>query len=194
MRVISGKAKGRRLSSVPGDTTRPITDRTKEALFDILGGDVDGSSWIELFAGTGSVGIEALSRGAKYVCFVDKNPNAIATIKKNLEMTGVVDRGAGQDFRVLRMDSFSILGKIDMGKFDYIFVAPPQYKDMWKRALIALDSCPDWFATNAWVIVQINPIEIERIELKTLNQFDTRRYGSTMLVFYAFQGEVAKGS
>jgi len=69
LRVIAGKARGRRLNSVPGTATRPITDRAKEALFDILAPDVPGSSWLDLFAGTGSVGIEALSRGADFVCF-----------------------------------------------------------------------------------------------------------------------------
>ena len=75
LRVISGSARGRRLKSVPGETTRPITDRVKEALFNILGADVQGSEWLDLFAGTGAVGIEAISRGARFVRFVDRNRN-----------------------------------------------------------------------------------------------------------------------
>ena len=71
LRVIAGKAKGRKLSSVPGDTTRPITDRVKEALFNIIAGDVLDSNWWDLFAGTGAVGIEALSRGAASARFSD---------------------------------------------------------------------------------------------------------------------------
>ena len=75
-RVISGKAKGKRLKLVPGDTTRPIMDRVKESLFNILG-DIGGTRWLDLFAGTGQVGIEALSRGAAAVVFVDKARAAI---------------------------------------------------------------------------------------------------------------------
>ena len=84
LRVISGTAKGRKLKSVPGDTTRPITDRVKESLFDILAGDVVDSTWWDLFAGTGAVGIEALSRGASFVRFTDLNREPIETIKFNL--------------------------------------------------------------------------------------------------------------
>ena len=80
LRVIAGTARGHKLNSVPGDSTRPITDRTKESLFNILGGDIQGATFLDLFAGTGSVGIEALSRGAIFVRFLDKNQNAIQTI------------------------------------------------------------------------------------------------------------------
>ena len=88
LRVIAGTARGRRLRAVPGDITRPITDRTKESLFNIIGSDIVGAGFIDLFAGTGSVGIEALSRGAKYVRFVDFHQSAIQTVKSNLEHTG----------------------------------------------------------------------------------------------------------
>ena len=80
LRVISGKAKGRKLKSVPGETTRPVTDRVKEALFNILAGDVTDSRWWDLFAGTGAIGIEALSRGASFVRFTDLNRAPIETI------------------------------------------------------------------------------------------------------------------
>src|SRR3970040_128790 len=88
LRVISGTAKGRKLKSVPGDTTRPITDRVKESLFDILAGDVVDSNWWDLFGGTGAVGIEALSRGASSVRFTDMNRAPIETIKFNVEHCG----------------------------------------------------------------------------------------------------------
>ncbi|TET51100.1 MAG: 16S rRNA (guanine(966)-N(2))-methyltransferase RsmD, partial [Anaerolineales bacterium] len=84
MRVISGSAKGRQLASVPGGTTRPITDRAKSALFDIFGGDVIGCRFLDLFAGTGQVGIEALSRGGEEVVFVEKAAAALRTIHHNL--------------------------------------------------------------------------------------------------------------
>ncbi|MHB8933930.1 MAG: RsmD family RNA methyltransferase, partial [Bellilinea sp.] len=86
-RIIAGTARGTRLTAVPGDITRPITDRVKEALFNIVGADIIGASWLDLFAGTGSVGLEALSRGANYVRLNDLHRQAITTIKTNLTLT-----------------------------------------------------------------------------------------------------------
>ena len=88
LRVITGKAKGRKLKAVPGDTTRPITDRVKESLFNIIAGDVVESNWWDVFAGTGAVGIEALSRGASSVRFSDANRAPIETIRSNVEHCG----------------------------------------------------------------------------------------------------------
>jgi len=88
LRVIAGKAKGRKLKSVPGDTTRPITDRVKESLFNILAGDIVDSNWWDVFAGTGAVGIEALSRGASFVRFSDSNRAPMETIRSNVEHCG----------------------------------------------------------------------------------------------------------
>jgi 16S rRNA (guanine966-N2)-methyltransferase len=179
LRVIAGTARGRRLRSVPGDSTRPITDRTKESLFNILGADIEEAAFLDLFAGTGSVGIEALSRGALFVRFLDKNQNAIHTIQANLELTGTTDRA-----EVMRTDSFQFLKSEPDRAFDYAYIAPPQYKEMWKRALMVLDGNPRWLAPDAWVIVQIHPVEYASMDLKNLVEFDQRRYGSTVLVFY----------
>jgi 16S rRNA (guanine966-N2)-methyltransferase len=179
LRIIAGKARGRRLRSVPGDATRPITDRVKENLFNILGADVQGSTWLDLFAGTGSVGIEALSRGADFVRFVDIQRQAIETIRSNLSQTGLQ---VGSE--VLRLDAFQLIaGPADRG-FDYIYIAPPQYKALWKRALLALDADPGWLNEDAWIIVQIHPVEDQAISLKKLEEFDRRKYGSTLLLFY----------
>jgi 16S rRNA (guanine(966)-N(2))-methyltransferase RsmD len=178
-RIIAGRAKGRRLRSVPGDSTRPITDRVKESLFNIIAGDVESSSWMDLFAGTGSVGIEALSRGAGFVRFNDLEHLAIQTVKANLGSTGL---GAGGE--VLRMDAFALLKRPPDRQFDYVYIAPPQYKELWKRALLSLDAQPGWLAPDAWVIVQIHPKEFEALALAHLEEFEQRRYGSTLLVFY----------
>jgi len=101
MRVIAGKAKGRRLKPVPGHGTRPITDRAKSALFSILGADVIGSSFLDLFAGTGGVGIEALSRGASKAVFVERGGAALRTIRENLAHTLLTAGG-----RIERADVF----------------------------------------------------------------------------------------
>lgn len=182
LRVIAGTARGRRLRSVPGDSTRPITDRTKESLFNILGADIQGASLLDLFAGTGSVGIEALSRGASFVLFIDKNQQASQTVRANLQHTGLAEFA-----QVLRIDAFSFLLNKPERQFDYVYIAPPQYKELWKRAIRSLDENPAWLAEDAWVIAQINPVEYEALKFQHLVEFDQRKYGSTLLVFFRYE-------
>ena len=183
LRIIGGKARGRRIRAVPGDTTRPITDRVREALFNILGADIQGASFLDLFAGTGSVGIEALSRGASQACFVDVNRLPIGTVRDNLKATDLVE-GA----EVLQMDAFVFLERSAGRMFDYVYIAPPQYKSLWKRALSVVDANPSILSDDAWVIVQIHPVELEPLtgedRLDNLVEFDRRQYGSTLLLFY----------
>lgn len=180
LRVISGRAKGRRLQSVAGDRTRPITDRVKEALFDILGADVADSRWWDVFAGTGAVGIEALSRGAAAVRFTEFARAALETIRANLEATGLADRG-----EVRRADAFSLLAARPDARFHYIYVAPPQYKDLWSTALSELDRNIDWLTDDGWTIAQIAPGEYRELELANIREFDQRKYGTTLLVFFS---------
>ena len=184
MRVIAGTAKGRRLKSVPGESTRPITDRVKVALFDIIAGEVDGSAFLDLFAGTGGVGIEALSRGAKRAVFVDNNLVAVQTLRENLISTLLVEKAT-----VIRSDSFSFLDRRERHPFGIIYAAPPQYKGMAVRALQSIDRQPDWLAPDGMVVVQIDPKEEVEIPLEHLSEFDRRRYGSTLLLFYEKPGE-----
>jgi len=179
LRVISGTARGRRLKSVPGDSTRPITDQVKEALFNILGADVTLSTWWDVFAGTGAVGIEALSRGANLVRFLDKERLAIETIRENIDRLKFIDRS-----EILRGDAFFMLGATPDRNFDYVYIAPPQYIELWSRAVLTLDANPGWFNDTSWVIVQINPKEYQALELRNLAEFDERKYGNTLLVFY----------
>jgi 16S rRNA (guanine(966)-N(2))-methyltransferase RsmD len=179
-RIISGSARGIRLDSVPGDTTRPITDRVKEALFNIIGPDIIDSSFLDLFGGTGSVGIEALSRGAKKCLFLDLAPQANITIKKNLERTRLSKNGA-----VRQMDAFHFLANPVENSFDYIYIAPPQYKGMWIKALELINKNPQLISEDGWVIVQIDPVELTDILLENLVEFDRRKYGSTLLLFYS---------
>jgi 16S rRNA (guanine(966)-N(2))-methyltransferase RsmD len=179
LRVIAGKAKGRRLKSVPGDTTRPITDRVKEALFNIIAGDVVDSSWWDLFAGTGAVGIEALSRGASFVRFSDANRAPIETIKSNVEHCGFKTQA-----EVRRADAFAYLAAPPDRTFEYIYIAPPQYQGMWEKTLELVDDNPGWLAEDSWVVVQIAPREYKDVTLENLQEFEKRKYGSTLLVFY----------
>lgn len=180
MRVISGWAKGITLASVPGKSTRPITDRVKEALFNILSSDVAGTTWLDLFGGTGAVGIEALSRDAEFVVFIEINYQAYKTILQNLETTELGDFAT-----VHKMDAFNFLkGKPDQA-FDVIYNAPPQYQGIWLKAMQALDENPGWLAENGTIIVQIHPKEYQDdIVYANFIEFDQRNYGDTRLVFY----------
>lgn len=180
MRVISGRAKGRRLKLVPGDTTRPIMDRVKESLFNIIGPDVVGARWLDLFAGTGQVGIEALSRGAMTVVFVDKVRPAIRTIEANLQVTGLA---AGA--KVVQADAFTYLRQANFTPFDLIYVAPPQYVGLWLEVLRVVDERPlTYLAPDGLLVAQIDPKEYQEPGLTHFSLLDQRVYGNTQLLFY----------
>lgn len=177
MRVIGGKAKGRTLLSVPGDTTRPILDRVKQTLFDILRSTLEGSDWLDLFAGTGSVGIEALSQGAESCTFVDVDKKAVEVIKENLRRCGFQDP-------VRHQDAFTYLRNTKK-TFDIIYVAPPQYKSLWVRALQDISERPKILNSGGLVIVQIDPKEDDDIEFKSIKRVREKRIGNTLLVFFS---------
>jgi 16S rRNA (guanine(966)-N(2))-methyltransferase RsmD len=178
MRVIAGRAKGIPLQAVPGSGTRPISDRVKEALFNILGAEIVGARVLDLFAGTGSVGIEALSREAQEAVFVERRAAAVATIRDNLRRTRLQASA-----RVVKTDVFRFLAGVPES-FDLVYVAPPQYLGLWNKTLMALEARPGWLSANGLVVVQIFPKEWEPIPLATLHLTDQRKYGSTLLCFF----------
>ncbi len=185
MRVIAGAVKGRILQGVPGDSTRPISDRVKESLFSILDAQdaLEGCRILDLFGGTGAVGIEALSRGAAHVTFCEKDRRALAVLRQNLTSTGLAERA-----EVIAGDAFSFLQRLGMASapaaFDLIYLAPPQYRQLWERALTLVDAHPRLLAPDGWVIVQIHPKEDRPLALAALVRSDERNYGSTRLIFY----------
>ncbi len=134
MRVIAGTARRLNLVTIPGDETRPTTDRIKETLFNMLQNDIPGCRFLDLFAGSGGIGIEALSRGASYAAFVEKNPRASECIKKNLAFTRLSDRS-----RLLTMDVFQGLRFLEKeAPFDIIFMDPPYGQGLAEKVLSAL--------------------------------------------------------
>jgi 16S rRNA (guanine(966)-N(2))-methyltransferase RsmD len=179
IRVIAGTARGKQLKLVPGDSTRPIMDRVKESLFNIIGNDILDATFLDLFAGTGSVGIEALSRGAAQAVMLDLDKAAVATIQANVKLARVEDRAV-----IKRADAFGYLERPVKPPFDYIFIAPPQYQGMWKRVLRFLDDHPAWVGEDTVVIVQLDPSEREPVSYTHLELDDERKYGKTMLLFY----------
>lgn len=183
MRVISGSARGRKLKSPKSGETRPIMDRVKTALFDILAPEIVGMRVLDLFAGTGAVGIEALSRGAAAATFIERSPDAWKLVRENLALTNLSDRA-----EVLRTDAFAFLQQAAAAKkrYDLVYVAPPQYEGMAARALSQLDTAP-LTEPDGLVIVQIHPQErsdLDALSLDHLRLYDQRRYGSTLLLFY----------
>ena len=188
MRVISGSARGRKLKSPKSDETRPIMDRVKTALFDILAPDISGIRVLDLFAGTGAVGIEALSRGAKAATFIELSPDAWRLVRENLALTHLSDRA-----EVLRADAFAFLQQAAAAnrRFDLVYVAPPQYEGLAARALSQLDATP-LTEPDGLVIVQIDPQEradLDTLPLQRLQKYDERKYGSTLLLFYTHDEE-----
>lgn len=183
MRVISGSAKGRKLKSPKSSETRPIMDRVKTALFDILAPDIHGVRFLDLFAGTGGIGIEALSRGASSATFIERSPVAVKLVRENLAITGL-----GEHAEVLHADAFNFLkaAATHGRRYDIVYVAPPQYEGMAARTVEELDKHP-LTEPGGLVIAQIHPREagdLAPLQLRRLRRYDERRYGSTLLVFY----------
>lgn len=121
MRVIAGSARSMPLKTIPGNDTRPTTDRIKETLFNILQTDISGARFLDLYSGSGAIGIEALSRGALTACFVENNKAALECIKDNLKFTRLHDRGI-----VMECDVISAVRRLAGREvFDIIFMDPP---------------------------------------------------------------------
>lgn len=129
MRVITGKCRGKKLAALEGLETRPTSDMVKEAVFSIIQFDVPGACVLDLFAGSGQMGIEALSRDAQHCVFVDKNPDAVRIIKKNISDCGLTSQA-----RVLNMDSLEYL-KVAKGGFDIVIIDPPYSQGLVGKAL-----------------------------------------------------------
>lgn len=192
MRVVAGEARGRKLKAPDTLGTRPIIDRVKTALFDILSTEVEETRFLDLFGGTGSVGIEALSRGAAHATFIEMNFKVLKLLRENLQTTGLADRA-----ETLQGDAFKFLEQKSKGTpqttdpYDIVYVAPPQYHGMAARALEILDTSP-LVTEHGLVIVQIHPKERETVAAITCQRLalsDERRYGSTLLMFYRVKEE-----
>lgn len=191
MRVVTGEAKGRKLKSPKTMGTRPIIDRVKTALFDILSSDVEDIRFLDLFAGVGGVGIEALSRGAASATFIEMNHKVLKILRENLQITGLANRAEtihGDAFKFLQSHAHPVGNQ---RQYDMIYVAPPQYQEMAARALGVLDGSP-LVPEDGLVMVQIHPKErpgVVAVQCQRLVLTDERRYGSTLLMFYRVKGE-----
>ncbi len=150
MRVITGSARGRRLRTLEGNDVRPTTDKIKEAVFSSIQFEIEGSRVLDLFSGSGQLGIEALSRGADSAVFVDLNPHAIDIIKENLKVTNL--NGLA---RVVRSDSFSFIASTDE-RFDIAFLDPPYRDGILEKSLSAVTG----IMNDGGIIICERPIDI----------------------------------
>jgi len=184
MRVIAGVAKGRKLYTPKGISVRPTSDRVKEAMFNIIGPKVIDTKVLDVFAGTGNLGIEALSRGASEAIFIDSKAEAIELIKKNLEITGLKSKAV-----VIRADVEKGLKNLikDKQKFNLIFLDPPYGISVsFLNAILFMLSSYLLDADGLLVLerpAKANPITVEGLEIESI-----RIYGDTALMFYRKKG------
>ncbi len=185
MRIIAGRYKSRRLEAGPSGGTRPTSDRLRETLFNILGPRVIESVFLDAYAGVGAVGIEAISRGASSVCFVDRAPKACAAIRRNLESLEVE-----ADCRVLRMESAAALKLClrERGSFDIVFLDPPyDREDLYQRDLERLGA--DSLLKKGAVVVTEHSCSVTMpAEVAGLVHLRMHPQGDSALTFYEPEG------
>ena len=177
MRVITGSARGRQLKSLEGLETRPTADRVKEGIFNIIQFDLEGRRVLDLFAGTGQMGIEALSRGAASAVFIDQRRDAASIIRDNLKITNLTERG-----RVVCGDSMAYLNSAKE-KFDIIFIDPPYAAKLWNGALDTISRFD--ILSNHGIIICESPMKEEMPEMAPPYRLHrTYRYGSVKITTY----------
>jgi 16S rRNA (guanine966-N2)-methyltransferase len=179
MRIISGQLRGRKLKTVPGLSTRPTADRVRESLFNILDAEVKGAHVLDLFAGTGALGIEAISRGAGSVVFVESEPRALSVLRSNLQLLNLEPWS-----RVLRWDIAKNLNclKTYPHTFDLVFMDPPYHRKLVMPTLIHLCTSGS-LCSKALIVVEHAPAEALEEASLGMQRIDERRYGSTQLTF-----------
>ena len=179
MRIISGKARGTKLYTLEGENTRPTLDRVKESIFSIIQGEIEGAKILDLFAGSGAIGLEFLSRGAEEAVLCDNSKEAINIIKKNIEKTHMEEK-----VKLINTDFEKCLEKISNEKFDIIYLDPPYdtnyiYKAI--KKIIDLNIAKE----ESLVIIETDDEqrveqEIEKLEI---NIVDKRKYGRATIIF-----------
>lgn len=178
MRIISGSSKGRVLARPKGQAIRPTSDRVKESIFNILRDEIEGKMVLDLFAGTGNLGIEALSRGAKKTIFVEKGRQALRIIQRNLTQFGFEERS-----EIIPKDANRAIGILKQRgeSFDLILMDPPYEKGLIKRTLMKLDSNPIYHKDSILIIEHDRRENLPRT--MDWNLFRERQFGDTVISF-----------
>jgi len=182
MRIIAGSLKGRKLLSPKGSRTRPTSDRVREAIFSIVGDLVQGAAVLDLYAGTGAMGLEALSRGARKAVFVESDTAALACLNANIESCGCRDRS-----RVISRSVISFLGMAAFDEdFELLFADPPYRSDLGTLTLLAVSKHAKPLK-RCLIILEHAPGSPPEPVPGTLNRIDTRKYGNAGVTFLEFK-------
>jgi len=182
LRIIAGTAKGRKLFSPKGNSIRPTADRARQALFNILAERIVDSTVVDLFAGTGAFGIEALSRGAASALFVDQSTVALQLVRKNLDLCGLSDSAT-----IIRRDLSRGLSFLD-GSFDCIFCDPPYGKGLAGGVLVETEHQEILKQNGLLILEERSGVALPQNQ-GDLTLFDQRRYGDTNFWFYSRYNE-----
>ena len=180
MRIISGEFRGRKLKKLEGMDIRPTSDRVKESLFNMLGTSLMDCAFLDLFAGTGGVGIEAYSRGASKVVFIDESQNSIKVLKSNLEMLKLIDK-----VEVYNTDYINAISKLALNnrKFNIIFIDPPYLKGFAQDALVQINESKI-LNEEAVIVIEHDMQDKMPENVGNLKMQRQKKYGNTMLSFY----------
>ena len=182
MRIVAGKFKGREIKGPASESTRPTSDRVRESLFNVLAHGIDGFSLedarvMDLFAGTGALGLEAISRGAKYCCFVEEDAGARGVIRTNADSCSVI----GQT-RIWRRDATDLGPCSPQSPYDLVFVDPPYGKGLGEKALASLIN-GGWLAQDSVVVLE-EASKSQVGEVTGLALIDSRTYGDTTVMIF----------
>lgn len=186
MRVISGKVRGLKLDAPKNDDVRPTTDRVKESLFNIINPYVLEAKVLDLFAGTGSLGIECLSRGASECVFVDVSKESLNIVRSNIKKARVENES-----KILNLDFKDAIKRLSGQKFDIIFMDPPYYKDMFINALQGVDNA-NLLSENGIIMIEHDSKDSFSQNIGNLVPFKSKKYGKTTLTFYKLEDENGK--
>lgn len=183
MRVISGKARGLKLDTPKNQDVRPTTDRVKESLFNMINSYIMDSNILDLFAGTGSLGIECLSRGAKNCVFVDKSKDSINIVRSNVKKARVENEST-----ILNVDFKDAVKRLSTQnqKFDVIFMDPPYYENMFIECLKSIDKF-NLLDEDGIIVVEHDTKELFEDSIGRLNKSREKKYGNTTLTFYKLE-------
>jgi len=180
MRITGGEYRSRLIAMPKGVKIRPTQDKVRQAIFNIVR-DFDGKKVLELFAGSGAFGIEAVSRGARYVTFVDNNFKCVETIRSNIQSLGVPE----SKYEIMHANGLSVLSRLEKeeDKFDLIFLDPPYYKNIARKCLINIDNY-DILSPIGLVVIEHFKKDSLTVDLKTLIFGRERRYGDTVISIF----------
>jgi len=176
MRIISGICRGRKLNTLEGDNTRPTADRVKESVFNILGNFVIDRKVLDLFAGSGNLGLEALSRGAASCVFVDSSKDAMKVIEKNIEACRFQEKA-----KTYLCEFRSAISKFQKGQFDLVFLDPPYHKGMGVEALKLIS---DVVMDETIVVLETDGDEEVPEVVEAFEKYDVRSYGRIKVSFF----------